>query len=322
MNQTPILGVDIAKQKIDVFFLPNSSHACYSNDNKGFKALHKRLKKLKNKAKIVMEASGGYERDLFDFFTELGFTCSIVNPKRIRDFARGLGLLAKTDKIDALAIARYGQVVDPRPTLPPSPKQKRLHAICVRRRALIKMKSAEQNRLRLTKDGDSLNSIKGLLKVLKAEIRSLDKKLAELTKSEKGLKEKSDRLQSVPGVGPKTATMILSELPEIGRISNKEIAALVGLAPFSVESGSYVGQRHIRGGRESVRQCLFMAAFVASRKNKVLKSFYEGLRTRGKGHKVALVAVCRKLLVILNAMIRKGEMWSSQNNFENCNLTM
>ena len=209
MNQTPILGVDIAKQKIDVFFLSNASHAVYSNDNKGFKALLKRLKKLKAKAKIVMEASGGYERDLFDFFTNLGYTCSIVNPKRIRDFAKGIGLLAKTDKIDAMAIAKYAQAVDPRPTPAPSPEQKRLQAICVRRRAVVKMKIAEQNRLRLAKNEDSVASIKGILKVLKTEIRELDKKLAALTKSVKGLKEKSERLKSVPGVGPRTATVIL-----------------------------------------------------------------------------------------------------------------
>lgn len=259
---------------------------------------------------VVMEASGGYERAAWTALAAAGISVAIVNPKRVRDFARAMGFIAKTDKLDARVLAEFGGRVTPAPTTLPSSEQRELEAVLLRYRQVTEMITAEKNRLGTTASPRVRREINGLLRVLGAQRDRLGKALRNQLESVSELQERAARLQSVPGVGPITAASLLIDLPELGRLERGQVAALAGVAPMAHDSGKHRGTRRIQGGRASVRAALYMAALVGTRFNPVLRDFYKRLLGQGKPKKVALTACMRKLLLRLNAMLRDQTAWN------------
>jgi transposase len=252
---------------------------------------------------IVVEATGGYQRAVVDALFQAGLPVALVNPARVRQFARACGLLAKTDKLDAQVLAVFGQRVQPRRYEGKSEAEKQLSALLVRRKQLEETLKAEQNRLR-TISPSLRGSVERMIAVLKEEKKRLDDQIREAMKEQKAWQEQSAILRSAPGVGPVTTATLLAELPELGKMDRKKIAALVGVAPMNYDSGRKRGYRKTKGGRGEVRSVLYMATLVATRRNPVIRTQYQHLLKRGKEKKVALTACMRKFLIILNAMQR------------------
>jgi len=265
--------------------------------------------RLQGATLVVMEATGGLETRLIQFLTLAGFPTARINPRRVREFANATGTLAKTDRIDAHILAWYGEALHPPVTPVPDENRQRLEALITRRRQLIEMRVAEENRLASAPDVIR-PSIQQHLEWLQEQISALDEEIGQLLQSVPDWAEKVEILQSVPGVGIVTAATLLAELPVLGQASHKEIAALAGVAPMNRDSGRRKGKRHITGGRPSVRQVLYMATIAAIRCNPVIRAFYRRLLAAGKEKKVALVACMRKLLTILNALLRKRQRWN------------
>jgi transposase len=236
---------------------------------------------------------------------------AIVNPRQVRDFARGLGVLAKNDRIDARVLAIYAQHVTLRLLQKTSEKQEELMALVVRRRQLVALQTAESNRLQQTTVKRANKSIRHMLDVLRKELKKLDAEIAGLIQADDDWRNKAELLQSVPGVGPGTSAALVAELPELGKLNRQQIASLAGLAPFSRDSGQFHGQRSIWGGRKAVRTALYMAAFNAKRCNPIIRAFANRLQQAGKRSKVILTACMRKLLVILNTMLRNQTTWKN-----------
>lgn len=309
MEATPIfVGIDVSKARLDVAMRPRGERDSVANDKVGIKALVKRLAEIQPTL-IVMEATGSLERQVSAALGGAGLPVVVVNPRQVRDFAKATGQLAKTDSIDALVLARFAEAV--RPAVRPLPDEVtlELRALTSRRRQITEMIVAERNRI--------ANASKAVRKRIDAHIRWLE---AELERADKDLdqsirqspiwRENEDLLTSVPSIGPVVSRTLLAELPELGKLNHKQIAALVGIAPLNRDSGTFRGRRGIWGGRATVRAALYMAALVASRRNCVIRAFYKRLRDGGKAPKVALVACMRKLLTILNAMIKHKTRWS------------
>jgi transposase len=309
LEVTPIfVGIDVSKARLDVAIRPTGEGDSVVNDKVGIKALVKRLEEIQPTL-IVMEATGSMERQVSAALGGAGLSVVVVNPRQVRDFAKATGQLAKTDSIDALVLARFAEAV--RPAVRPLPDEVtlELRALTSRRRQITEMIVAERNRI--------ANASKAVRKRIDAHIRWLE---AELERADKDLdqsirqspiwRENEDLLRSVPSIGPVVSRTLLAELPELGKINRKQIAALVGIAPLNRDSGTFRGRRGIWGGRATVRAALYMAALVASRRNSVIRAFYKRLRDAGKAPKVALVACMRKLLTILNAMIKHKTRWS------------
>lgn len=309
MEATPIfVGIDVSKARLDVAIRPTGERDSVANDKVGIKALVKRLAEIQPTL-IVMEATGSLERQVSAALGGAGLPVVVVNPRQVRDFAKATGQLAKTDSIDALVLARFAEAV--RPAVRPLPDEVtlELRALTSRRRQITEMIVAERNRI--------ANASKAVRKRIDAHIRWLE---AELERADKDLdqsirqspiwRENEDLLTSVPSIGPVVSRTLLAELPELGKLNHKQIAALVGIAPLNRDSGTFRGRRGIWGGRATVRAALYMAALVASRRNCVIRAFYKRLRDGGKAPKVALVACMRKLLTILNAMIKHKTRWS------------
>jgi transposase len=259
---------------------------------------------------IVVEATGGYQRRVVAELVAAGHRVAVVNPRQVRDFARGLGILAKTDRLDALVIARFGQHVRPRTIAQRPEKQEELAQLVVRRRQLVDLRTAEKNRRETVVSPSVKKSIQQVLDLLNKQIDRIDKQLLALVDSDDEWRHKAGIVSSVPGVGPVTSASLLAELPELGRLNRQQISALVGLAPFNRDSGRFQGKRSIWGGRASVRSVLYMAALTARRCNPVLRAFADRLEHAGKPFKVVLTACMRKLLVILNTMIRSNTHWT------------
>jgi transposase len=259
----------------------------------------------------VLEATGGYEQRLAAELFDAGHSVAIVNPRQVRDFARALGVLAKNDRVDARVLASYAQHVPLREFEKPSEKQRELASLVTRRRQLQALRISETNRLEMATAKLAQKSIRHVLDLLRKELKKLDAEIARLIAADDDWRNKSDLLQSVPGVGPATSASLVAELPELGRVNRQEIASLVGLAPFDRDSGRCHGQRAIWGGRHSVRSSLYMAALTARRCNPVIRAFAERLARAGKRSKVILTACMRKLLVILNTMVRNQTAWHS-----------
>jgi transposase len=306
---TYFVGIDVSKQTLDIAIRPSGELFQIANDDKEFPALVTRLKALPVE-RIVVEATGGLEMLLFTHLAATGLPVCRVNPAQARHFAQATNQLAKTDSVDARLLAHLGQAIKPELRSLPSLEQQEFEALLTRRRQLVEMLVAEKNRLQ------QVTRIKRLRKELESHITWLEKRLKQ---SDKELRQKleanpvwqvnDELLQSVPGIGDITSQTLLASLPELGKLSNKEIAALVGVAPYARESGRHRGQRRIRGGRGAVRAVLYMATISATRFNPLIKAFYERLLKAGKKKKVALVACMRKLLTILNAMIKHQEGW-------------
>ena len=302
------VGVDVSKNRLDVKVLPSGESWSCGQTAEEREALALRLAELKP-ACIVLEATGGLELPVVAALGARGLPVAVINPRQVRDFAKALGRLAKTDRIDAEVLALFAERVQP-PLRPlPDEASAELSALVARRRQLVDMLTMEKNRLHSARGARVRRSIEGIIAALEAQLRDVDDDLKRTIQASPLWREKDDLLRSVPGIGPSISPMLIAELPELGQLSHKAIAALVGVAPLNRDSGTLRGQRSIWGGRASVRRVLYMGALVASRYNPVIKALYTRLLARGKSKKVALVACMRKLLVILNAMIRDHTPW-------------
>lgn len=306
---TANIGIDVAKDELVIFFDGDHSTISIANNQAAIAELANDWRKFPNLSRIVVEASGGYETLVVSLLANLTLPVALVNPKRVRDFAKGLGRLAKTDRLDAATLAVFGELTAPRLYQLPSAEQRQLAELVTRRAQLVQMKATEQTRFKQAAEAVK-PSIKRHLDWLEAEIRSIDTDLNRQIKTHPAFKELDERLQSVPGIGPTVSATLIAELPELGTISAKQLAALVGVAPFAFDSGRYRGQRRIIGGRRSVRKSLYLATIAALRCNQRIKMFYQKLKDQGKPTKVAIIACARKMLTFLNALVRDCKLWS------------
>jgi len=311
-----VVGVDISKDRLDVSCLPPAVGVAdaFDNDACGHASLIACLKELKPRL-IVLEATGGYHRMLVAALAAAGLPVVVVNPRQVRDFARAMGVLAKTDAIDASVLARFGEKVGPEIRPLPDTQSAELADLLARRRQLVDLRTAENNRLQQAVAAGIKASIRAVLRTIETQIDRIDEDLDDRIKGSPVWKHKEELLLSVPGIGPQTARMLLACLPELGTISRQTVAMLVGVAPLNRDSGTMRGKRTIWGGRAAVRSALYMATLVATRFNPLLRRHYQKLLAAGKAKKSALIACLRKLLVILNAMIRTNTPW--KNSLEN-----
>ena len=309
MTDTPYVGIDVAKDSFVVASDPAGLRASLPNDPAGRRQLLDDLRG-RSVALIVVEATGGYERDLVADLLQAGFQVVVANPRQVRDFARGLGQMAKTDPIDAWVLARFARIVQPQPRPRPAGQEEALSELVMRRRQLTDLKTQEANRLPHARHALVRKSLQQSLRALERQIDQLDKRIRQHVDSDDGLRRKDQIVQSVKGVGPGTSAMLLGRLPELGRLNRQQIAALVGLAPWDIRSGRWAGQSHIGGGRQEVRNVLYMAALTAIRSNPAIRAFYQRLKSQGKKFKVAITACMRKLLVILNTLVKNDCLWS------------
>lgn len=305
------VGIDVSKARLEVAFYPSGALESYPHDETGIDSLTHKLRELKP-ALIVLEASGGLQRSLVRSLAASELALIVVNPRQVRDFAKATGQLAKSDALDARVLARFAEAV--RPSLRPLPDQatEELKALLSRRRQLIEMLTAEKNRLKQAPK-TLHKAIRRHIGYLEAELKRLDQQIDDMIRQNPIWQHKKELLQSVPGVGPVMSRTLLAELPELGALGRKQVAALVGVAPFSRDSGALRGHRMVWGGRAAVRTALYMAALVATQCNPVIRDFYKRLRAAGKAPKVALVACMRKLVTILNAMLKHGKPWCTTN---------
>jgi transposase len=307
------VGIDVAKAELVVSILPATECFTVTNDERGVRTLVERLRAVAPTL-IVLEATGGYELLGAAALAAAALPVVVVNPRQVRDFAKATGQLAKTDRIDADILARFADVVRPavRPLVDEAAQE--FEALLTRRRQLLEMLQAERNRTgQIFGKGKRVvkKSLKNHISYLERELRMTDKDLGDMIKASAVWSERDELLQSVPGVGPVLSRTLLADLPELGRLSRREIAKLVGVAPFSRDSGTMRGRRFVQGGRATVRAVLYMAALVATKRNAVIRAFYQRLVAAGKPKKLALVACMRKLLTILNVMVRTAQPWSS-----------
>jgi len=305
------VGIDVSKEKLDVAVRPSGELMSFSNDEDGISVMVDFIKPF-SPLLIVFEATGGLETASVGMLAAKGLPVVVINPRQVRDFAKATGRLAKTDAIDAHVIARFGEAVRPEVRPLKDEETKRLAALITRRRQIVEMITAEKNRLSRTTPW-TLKDIKNHVAWLEKCLKKADKNLNDLLRKSPVWREKDDILQSTPGVGPVLSMTLLSNLPELGALNRKQIAALVGVAPLNRDSGSFRGKRMIWGGRASIRSVLYMSVTCAIRFNPVIKKFYQRLRDAGKLHKVAMTACMRKLLVILNTMIKNRTCWGTVN---------
>jgi transposase len=304
------IGIDVAKATLDIAVVPSGESWTVTNDDAGLQALVPRLLALAPTL-VVLEATGGFESPTVAALAKAGVPVVVANPRQVRDFAKALGRLAKTDALDAAILAEFAQRVRPEPRPLPDETAQLLDSLLTRRRQLLGMLTAEKNRLGFARgvvQRDLLQHIRWLEK----RVGDIDDDLHDVLRTSPLYQAKITLLQSVPGVGPITALTLVAALPELGQLSRREVAALVGVAPLNRDSGTSRGKRMIWGGRAPVRAVLYMAAFAGVRWNPVLRQFYSRLRTVGKPFKVAITACMRKLLVILNTMMRHQQPWNAQ----------
>lgn len=302
MATSSYVGIDVSKDNLDGVVLGEKQTWQVDNTPNGITCLVEQMAALRPKL-IVVEATGGYQRGVVEALFQAGLSVAVVNPARVRQFARACGLLAKTDKLDAQVLAEFGRRVQPRRYEGKSEAEKQLSGLLVRRKQLEEMLKAEQNRLR-TVSPSLRGSVERMMAVLKEEKQRLDEQIREWMKEQKAWHEPREILGSAPGVGMVTTATLLADLPELGKMDRKKIAALVGVAPMNYDSGRKRGYRKTKGGRGEVRSVLYMSTLVATRHNPLIRAQYQQLLKRGKLKKVALTACMRKFLTILNAMMR------------------
>lgn len=303
-----VVGVDVSKAKLDVAF----ESGVVTIDNTPQAILNELIARIDSETSmVVMEATGGYEEQLVTLLHKHNVALAVVNPRRVRDFAKGIGRDAKTDPIDAGVISLYGKVVQPAPQLAKSDDEKKLNGLVERRRQLLDLIGQETNRLQQTSDQEIKDFIRKSLESLKKQLKLIDGRLSECVKQDKINQRKIEIMDSMKGVGLVTISTILAKLPELGELNRGKIAKLVGVAPINNDTGQRSGRRRTFGGRSYVRRVLYMATLVATRYNPQIKSFYQRLLAKGKEKKVALVAAMRKLLTILNTLIKKDELWQA-----------
>lgn len=298
------IGIDVSQERLDVHVRPSDLRRQVDNSEAGCSKLTALLKPL-NPTNIVLEGTGGYEKLAALHLSQNGLPVAVVNPRQVRDFAKALGLLAKTDRIDAEVLARFAEAVKPEPRFIPDQQRMELKELTARRRQLIVMLNAENNRLSHTLTAAPRISIQSVIKELEIQLKQLDDQIGRMIESSPIWRAQDNLLQSVKGVGPATASALIAALPELGRLNRRQIASLVGVAPFNMDSGKLRGKRRIRGGRPDVRKSLYMAALVACRWNPTIKAFHERLSAQGKRKKVVIVACMRKTLITLNAIMKE-----------------
>ena len=310
MNNAPMInlaaGLDVSKATLDLAIEPDGLVQTFSNDSSGYTKLIPLLRKVDL---IVVEATGGYERAIVAELAAVDLPVVVINPRQVRDFARAMGQLAKTDRIDAQVLAKFGLAIKPLRRPIPDQQAAAFQAMIARRRQIVAMITAEKNRLGQAQDKRVKRSVKCIIKALQTQLEEIDRDMDRLIQNCPAWRDREDLLKGVPGIGDVTARTLIAELPELGNCSRQEIAALVGVAPINRDSGMFRGQRHTWGGRAHVRSALYMATLVATRFNPIIKEHYNRLLEVGKAKKVALVACMRKLLTILNAMIRENKPW-------------
>ena len=302
MATSSYVGIDVSKDKLDVAVLGEERGWQVDNTQAGIAKLVQQMQEVCPEL-IVVEATGGYQRAVVEALFVAGLAVAVVNPARVRQFARGCGLLAKTDKLDAQVLAVFGQRIQPKPYEAKSEAGKQLSALLVRRRQLEEMLKAEQNRLH-TLHHKLKGSVERMIAYLKEEKKLLDEQIREFMNEQEDWQEQTEILGSAPGVGPVTTATLLAELPELGKMDRRKIAALVGVAPMNYDTGKKRGYRKTKGGRGCVRSVLYMSTLVATRYNPLIRAQYQQMLKRGKEKKVALTACMRKFLTILNAMMR------------------
>ena len=302
MATSRYVGIDVSKDRLDVAVLGEEQVWQVDNSQKGITELVQWMLDLQPEL-IVVEATGGYQRSIVEALFHAGLPVAVVNPARVRQFARACGLLAKTDKLDAQVLAVFGQRVQPKLYEGKSEAEKQLAALLVRRKQVEEMLKAEQNRLR-TMSAGLKSSVEQVMACLKEQKKCLDEQIQLFLQEQQSWQQQTEILGSAPGVGMVTTAILLAELPELGKMDRKKIAALVGVAPMNYDSGKKRGYRKTKGGRTHVRSVLYMSTLVATRYNPVIRSQYQHLLKRGKEKKVALTACMRKFLTILNAMMR------------------
>ena len=299
-------GVDISKDYLDIAIVGSPDKWRFGNNQTGIKKAIKEFRK-KSPVMVVFESTGGLEIDLWLALNEAGIDAAPINPRQIRNFAQALNQQAKTDAIDAQVIAQFGQAIKPKPQVVPDTQE--LKELVARRNQIVEMISAENCRIKAARQNAIKTDIRANIDWLEKRRDEISKEILQAIENDPELKEKAKLLQSTPGVGPITTSTLLTELPELGKLNRREVAALVGVAPFNHESGRWKGKSIIWGGRGSIRRVLYMAAVAATTCNPVIRVFYQRLIKAGKPTKVALTACMRKLLIILNSMVKHQTYW-------------
>tara|TARA_R110002167_G_C12623904_1_gene646998 strand:+ start:247 stop:1209 length:963 start_codon:yes stop_codon:yes gene_type:complete len=308
------VGVDVSKATLDIYRADTKEALQIENSDEAIAVFCLQLEKKKRSVMVVMEGTGGYEYLLVKHLASHKIEAAVINPRRIRDFAKGIGLDAKTDPIDAKVISKYAEVVVPKPMATKSDHELKHGALVARRNQLLELITQENNRLKQSWDDDAKQSIRVVLEVLKKQLKHIDSQLAKMLKSDKANQRTIEILQSVKGVGPVMVSTVIAELPELGKLNRGEIAKLVGVAPINRDSGKKSGKRFIGGGRGQVRRVLYMATIVAIRHNLAIKAFYAHLKSQGKASKVAIVACMRKFITILNLLIKTDQLWENKTS--------
>ena len=307
-GESPSVGIDVSKATLDLWLYPSGKSWQAEHSPAGMSALAEELVALEP-AVVVVEATGGLEVSLAVALGSARLPVTVVNPRQVRDLARATGRLAKTDKLDAQVLAQFGAMVQPSVRPLPEAARRELRALVARRQQLLEMITAEKNRMRWTTPGVR-HRIEVNVRWLQAQLKELDRDQGDFLRSSPLWQEEAKLLQSVPGVGPIVTATLIARLPELGSLNRKEVAALVGVAPFNRDSGTLRGKRTVRGGRGPLRKALYMVTLVATRYNPVLRNFYQRLCAAGKPKEVALTACLRKLLVILNSMFKHRRTWT------------
>ena len=309
---TIFVGVDVSKATLDVYRPDTKEFLKIENTDEAIIQLCSQLEKKKRQVLIVMEGTGGYEYLLVKHLASHKLAAAVVNPRRVRDFAKGIGLDAKTDPIDAKVISRYGEVVVPKPMATKSDHELKHSALVARRSQLLELINQENNRLKQSWDDDAKQSIREVLELLKKQLKSVDSLLAKMLAKDTVNERRIEILRSIKGVGAVTISTLIAELPELGKLNRGEVAKLVGVAPINRDSGAKSGKRFIGGGRGQVRRVLYMATIVAIRHNAIIKAFYIHLKSKGKESKVAIIACMRKLVTIINQLVKSNQTWQTK----------
>ena len=313
MSFQHFIGIDVSKAKLDFAIDQQNATTTVSNAPKGIDELMEQLPEPKS-CLIVVEATGNYERAIVVRMVDAGHVVAVVNPRQVRDFAKAMGILAKTDKIDARVIAKFGELTRPRAVAKTKQSQDELDQLVTRRRQLIGTRTVEKNRQGQAASQAVRKSIQRVLDAINKDIKKIDREIEKLVQSDDDWKNRAELLGTMPGIGEVTSTTLIAELPELGELNRQQISSLVGLAPFNRDSGQMRGKRSIFGGRKSVRSALYMAALSARRYNPTIAAFSQRLTNQGKPPKVVIVACMRKILVTLNTMVKTNSPWKNLKN--------
>lgn len=305
------IGIDVSKDRLDIAVHESGESLHCQNTQAAIETLLGQLQAMQPEL-IVLEATGGYERLCAAMLAAAGLAVSVVNPRQVREFARSSGILAKTDRLDARVLAHFGAAIQPEPRALPDAQQQLLDELILRRRQIVANLVAEKNRLGMAQGAKVKKSLRQAIKFYERQLDELDREVGEHIERSPLWRAREDLLRSFKGVGPVSSRTLIGDLPELGRLDRKRIAALVGVAPMARDSGKRKGVRTISGGRGQVRAVLYMVAVTAIRSNAPIRAFYQRLRAAGKPAKVALVACMRKILIILNAMVRTQTRWNEQ----------